>query len=201
MIYARELMEGSDSIISRRERFRRISEQWHRFLEFASSQPDAVGGAKRKRSYAEDAMDEVQAVRWKKLRTVDIQHALEGVCGEGAEFRGLQKAALEAIMRNESPVLVVMGTSVGKTMLFQIPAKSVDSGTTVVITPLVSLQDHMVERCRKVGISCVKWDSQQVSKMRGPDSHRHARIGSQQGIRVVFERVAGPTRVGPHRVR
>jgi superfamily II DNA or RNA helicase len=38
--------------------------------------------------------------------------------GAGAQFRGLQKPALEAIMKNESPVLVVMGTSVGKTMLF-----------------------------------------------------------------------------------
>ena len=167
MIYARELMEGNDSIISRREKFRRISQSWHRFLEFASSRPDPVsGGTKRKRSSVEDEMDEVQAVRWKKLRTVDIQQALEDVCGRQAEFRGLQKPALEAIIRNESPVLVVMGTSVGKTILFQIPAKSVDSGTTVVITPLVSLQNHMVERCRKVGISCVQWDSQQVSKMR-----------------------------------
>ncbi|KAL5316178.1 hypothetical protein ACEPPN_017056 [Leptodophora sp. 'Broadleaf-Isolate-01'] len=69
-------------------------------------------------------------------------------------------------MRNESPVLVVMGTSVGKTLLFQIPAMSVGSGTTVIITPLVSLQDHIVERCRKVGISCVKSESQQVSQMR-----------------------------------
>ena len=59
-------------------------------------------------------------------------------------------------MKNESPVLVVIRTSVGKTMLFQIPAKSVRSRTTVVITPLVLLQDHIVERCQKVGISCMK---------------------------------------------
>jgi RecQ family ATP-dependent DNA helicase len=168
MIYARELMEGNDTIISRRERFRRISQQWHRFLEFASTCPadPSHGRTKRKRSSVEDEMDEVQVQRWKKLRTVDIQQALEDMYGAGAQFRGLQKPALEAIMRNESPVLVVMGTSVGKTLLFQIPAMSVGSGTTVVITPLVSLQDHMVQRCRTVGISCVKWESQQVSQMR-----------------------------------
>ena len=82
------------------------------------------------------------------------------------QFRGLQKPALEAIMKHESPILVVMGTGVGKSMLFQIPAKSVSSGTTIVITPLVSLQDHMVERCQQVGISCTKWDSQQMGAMR-----------------------------------
>jgi superfamily II DNA helicase RecQ len=57
----------------------------------------------------------------------------------GAQFRGLQKPALKAIIRNESPVLVVIGTSVGKTLLFQILAMSVGSGTTVVIMLLVLL--------------------------------------------------------------
>jgi superfamily II DNA helicase RecQ len=89
------------------------------------------------------------------LRTVDIQQALEEMFGDGT-FRALQKPALEAIMKHESPILVVMGTSVGKSMLFQIPAKSVSSGTTIVITPLVSLQDHMVERCQQVGEEDIK---------------------------------------------
>jgi superfamily II DNA helicase RecQ len=54
-----------------------------------------------------------------------------------------------------------MGTGVWKTLLFQLPAKSMSSGTTVVISPLVSLQDHMVESCQQAGISCVKWDPRQ----------------------------------------
>jgi superfamily II DNA helicase RecQ len=64
--------------------------------------------------------------------------------GAKAQFCGLQKPVLKAIMRNESPVLVVIRTSVGKTLLFQILAISIGSGTTVVITLLVLLQDHMV---------------------------------------------------------
>ncbi|KFZ20112.1 hypothetical protein V501_00293 [Pseudogymnoascus sp. VKM F-4519 (FW-2642)] len=151
MIYARELIEGNNTIISRREKFR---------------QGDATRGTKRKRPSFEDEMDEVQAQRWKKLRTVDIQQALEEMFGASTQFRGLQKPALEAIMKHESPILVVMGTGVGKLMLFQIPAKSVSSGTTIVITPLVLLQSHMVERCQQVGISCKKWDSQRIGEMR-----------------------------------
>ncbi|KAH7418917.1 P-loop containing nucleoside triphosphate hydrolase protein, partial [Cadophora sp. MPI-SDFR-AT-0126] len=54
-----------------------------------------------------------------------------------------------------------MATGVGKTLLFQLPAKSMHSGTTIVISPLVSLQEHMVERCQQLGISCVKWDPRQ----------------------------------------
>jgi hypothetical protein len=142
MIYARELMEGDHTIISRREKFRRVSYTWHRFLEFRSAcQGESIqGGVKRKRQAYEDEMDEVQEMRWKKLRGADIQQELEDMFGEGTQFRGLQGPALEAIMKNESPVLVVMGTGVRKTtMLFRIPAKSVRSGTTVVIAPLVSL--------------------------------------------------------------
>jgi superfamily II DNA helicase RecQ len=59
-------------------------------------------------------------------------------------------------MWNKSPVLVVIRTSVGKTLLFQILAMSVSSGTTVVITPLVLLQDYIVQRCCTVRILCVK---------------------------------------------
>lgn len=62
-------------------------------------------------------------------------------------------------MKNASLVLVAMGTRVRKMMLLQIPAKSVGSGTTVVIRPLIWLQDHMEERCQKVGISCRAWES------------------------------------------
>ncbi|OBT70931.1 hypothetical protein VF21_10100 [Pseudogymnoascus sp. 05NY08] len=151
MIYACELMEGNNTIISRREKFR---------------QGNAARGTKRKRPSFEDEMDEVQAQWWKKLQTVDIQQALEEMFGAGTQFRGLQKLALEAIMKHESPILVVMGTGVGKLMLFQIPAKSVSSGTTIVITLLVSLQSHMVEQCQQVGISCKKWDSQRIGEMR-----------------------------------
>ncbi|KFY65387.1 hypothetical protein V496_02608, partial [Pseudogymnoascus sp. VKM F-4515 (FW-2607)] len=71
MIYACELIEGNNTIISCREKFR---------------QGDATRGTKRKRPSFEDEMDEVQAQRWKKLRTVDIQQALEEMFGAGTQF-------------------------------------------------------------------------------------------------------------------
>jgi hypothetical protein len=65
MIYARELMERNNTIISRQERFRRISQQWHRFLEFALTCPaDASHGrTKQKRSSVKDKIDKVQVQR------------------------------------------------------------------------------------------------------------------------------------------
>ncbi|KFZ23111.1 hypothetical protein V502_02410, partial [Pseudogymnoascus sp. VKM F-4520 (FW-2644)] len=150
MIYACKLMEGNNTIISRWEKFQ---------------QGNATHGTKRKRPSFEDEMDKVQAQQWKKLQTVDIQQALEEMFRAGTQFCGLQKPALEAIMKHKSPILVVMGTSVWKSMLFQIPAKSVSSRTTIVITLLVLLQDHMVEQCQQVGILCTKWDSQRMGEM------------------------------------
>jgi RecQ family ATP-dependent DNA helicase len=163
MIYARELMEGDNSIISRREKFRRVSHVWHCFLGFPSAHQGVgmSGRAKRKRQVYEEEMQDAQLARWKRLRGVDIHAELEKMLGSEARFRGLQEPVLQAIMKHQSPIVAVMGTGVGKTLLFQLPAKSMSSGTTVVISPLVSLQDHMVERCQQAGISCVKWDPRQ----------------------------------------
>ena len=84
--------------------------------------------------------------------------------GNESEFRGLQASALEAIMKNESPILVIMGTGGGKSLLFQLPAHSQKSGTTVVIMPLKSLEKNLHERCQKLGISCIRWDAQRSQK-------------------------------------
>jgi RecQ family ATP-dependent DNA helicase len=163
MIYARELMEGDNSIISRREKFRRVSHVWHCFLGFPSAHQGVgmSGRAKRKRQVYEEEMQDAQLARWKRLRGVDIHAELEKMLGSEARFRGLQEPVLQAIMKHQSPIVAVMGTGVGKTLLFQLPAKSMSSGTTIVISPLVSLQEHMVERCQQAGISCVKWDPRQ----------------------------------------
>lgn len=76
--------------------------------------------------------------------------------GEGAQFRSVQRAALEAIMQQKSPVVVIMGTGAGKSVLFMLPA-GCSSGVTVVIVPLVSLMGNMKSRCEAAGISCVEW--------------------------------------------
>jgi superfamily II DNA helicase RecQ len=63
-------------------------------------------------------MQEVQRARWKRLREVDIQQELRQMLGEQATFQGLQELALKAIIKNESPILVIIGTGAGKSLLF-----------------------------------------------------------------------------------
>jgi len=158
MIYAQELMEGGNTVISQQEQFRQVSVTWHRFLKFGLAHDSSRVGCKRKRG-AEDDIEEVQRARWKRLREVDIKEELKHMLREQAKFRGLQEPALEAIMRNESPILVVIGTGAGKSLLFQLLAHSQKSGTTVVIVPLKSLEKSLYERCQKAGISCIQWDA------------------------------------------
>jgi superfamily II DNA helicase RecQ len=69
--------------------------------------------------------------------------------GDSAAFRGLQESALRAIIKNKSPMLVIMGTGAGKSLLFMLLARTVSAGTTVVVTPLISLQDDLADRCRR----------------------------------------------------
>jgi len=85
--------------------------------------------------------------------------SLKELMGEEAQFRGLQEKAIHAIMTGQSPIVSVMATSEGKSMLFMLPAYCMGGGTTVVIVPLCSLQDDLERRCREACIECVQWDS------------------------------------------
>jgi len=78
---------------------------------------------------------------------VDIKEELKHILGEQAKFQGLQEPALEAIMRNKSLILVVIGIGAGKSLLFQLLAHSQKSGTTVVIVLLKSLEKSLYKRC------------------------------------------------------
>jgi superfamily II DNA helicase RecQ len=96
---------------------------------------------------------------------VDVEAELRSIVGEGATFRGKQREALAAIMSHRSPVLVVMGTGAGKSLLFQLPARSQKSGTTVVVVPLKTLERSLHARCYQAGISSIMWDAGQVDRM------------------------------------
>jgi superfamily II DNA helicase RecQ len=97
------------------------------------------GRAKRKRQVYEEEIQDAQLARWKRLRGVDIHIELKKILGSEARFRELQEPVLQAIMKHRSPIMAVMGTGIGKILLFQLPAKSMSSGTIIVISPLVSL--------------------------------------------------------------
>jgi superfamily II DNA helicase RecQ len=167
LVYGRLITEGCFETNERRLNFRFISEEWHRLLGFPSVINGfgdiLMPGRKRKApSLHYEAMKNLQLIRWKTLRRVNIDQELRRLYGDRARFRGKQKEAVEAIMMNKSPVVVVMGTGVGKSLCFMLPAASCPGGLTIVVVPLVSLQGDLMDRCRKLKISCAEWRSDRM---------------------------------------
>ena len=161
MIYARELRQAPGQTMGRQDMFRQVSQEWHRFLQFGSSiQGFGIkAGMKRPRSEWEHIGREVQFRRFKQMCHVNIHAKLKELMGEKAEFRGLQEKTMHAIITGQSPIVNIIATGEGKSMLFMLPAYCVSGGTTVVIVPLCSLQEDLERQCREARIECVQWDS------------------------------------------
>lgn len=121
MVYAREIQQGGFSTAVRRDRFRAVSRQWHRFLGFGTADDGGGGvraGTKRVRDAFEGAREEARFRRFKRLRQVDIHGQLKQMMGEEAEFRGAQEAVIRAVIRGESPIVQITGTGGGKSLSF-----------------------------------------------------------------------------------
>jgi superfamily II DNA helicase RecQ len=71
------------------------------------------------------------------------------------QFRGVQAQAIQAIQHGISPVVAIMPTGGGKSMLFMLPAY-IGGGLTVVVVPLIALRGDLQRRCVQAGVSCVE---------------------------------------------
>src|SRR5437588_7010445 len=80
---------------------------------------------------------------------LDLREHLQNLFGLD-EFRPAQREVIEDVMRVKG-VLCVMPTGAGKSLCFQLPA-SVDSGLTIVVSPLISLMEDQVQQMRDEGI-------------------------------------------------
>jgi superfamily II DNA helicase RecQ len=87
---------------------------------------------------------------------MDTAAQLQQIIGKEAKFRGVQKEAINAIVARKSPVVAVMPTRAGKSLLFMLPAWAEQGGTTVVVVPLVALRGDIVRRCKTLRISCAE---------------------------------------------
>lgn len=156
--YGRQLAESPRETDAERERFRRVSEEWHQLLRFPSA---LVRAGVRNDGQNEVSQENQQraALRWAALASVDLEAAFRAMVKDPtAEFRGRQREALDAICQRRLRVLVVMATGAGKSALFMLPASAVGSGHTIVIAPLTALLDDLLDRCERAGIPSTKWD-------------------------------------------
>src|SRR5947208_15574468 len=102
-------------------------------------------------------------------------------------LRPLQEQAMEAVLSGRDSLLV-LPTGGGKSLCYQAPAV-LHGGTTVVISPLISLMKDQVDSLRACGIKAVRIDSSQ-----DPEEQRHAqqllRAGAASLVFISPERLA-----------
>ncbi|KAK4934260.1 hypothetical protein LTR10_024413 [Elasticomyces elasticus] len=194
ILYGRDLMESPMHTVSEQESFRRVSVEWHRFLQFPSS-------ASLVRCDVVEVAPDIHNGRIRRLQhleRVDLRGALRQlVQSEHAEFRGQQEEALQAIVHRVSPIVVVMCTSAGKSALFMLPASMSPHGMTVVVVPVISLQQDLADRCQRAGIRCVEWNAAQPAD--GAQIVCNARKHDDIDVPDIHEPTACVGGVGPHR--
>jgi hypothetical protein len=85
-IYGRLVSEGAFETMDRRDKFRKVSEKWHRLLRFKSAVDGAgqlrPGHKRKRRSLFEEASKRAQVARWKMLGQVDMDRQLRLMYGE-----------------------------------------------------------------------------------------------------------------------
>jgi hypothetical protein len=144
---------------SEKEQFHAVSNDWHRLLQFQSAyDKNSVEPGVERRMAAE--REAAESRRYRQMREVDIDVELVQFYGNAdAGFRGIQEAALRAIIHgDEAFILAIIPTGGGKSLLFMLPAVVSQDGVTIVIVPMVALRQDMCERSNEKGIPCAEWD-------------------------------------------
>ncbi|KAJ4329600.1 hypothetical protein N0V87_010726, partial [Didymella glomerata] len=167
------------------EAFRPLSAMWHRFLgldgKLAAAQGtqtsniDLIRRAKKRErsgdnsdgdddgddddnSYNDSQGRQAAFMQRGKKETL-VRKAMQQVLGQqDVGFRSAeQELALHAVIDGQTPLVVVLPTGGGKSLLFSVPACMDDAGVTVVVVPYRALIEDLVDRMQKRGIDCVEW--------------------------------------------
>jgi superfamily II DNA helicase RecQ len=156
------------------EVFGQVSRRWHRFLGCAGqqtpSEPLLPSSLKRKKGAA-DVGEPTSSKRAKTLPleklTVDggsdkdqlLLQALRAVLRDGhAQFRSpQQEEAVRLAAARETPLVAVLPTGGGKSLVFMVPAMLSGSGVTIVVAPYAELKRQLVTRCLDAGLDCKHW--------------------------------------------
>jgi superfamily II DNA helicase RecQ len=120
----------------------------------------------------------VNSRRWDELRAM---------MGDDAQFKSVHQAcAVELCARREKDLLVVLGTGEGKSLTFMLNAfRPEERGkATVVVLPLLSLQDDLEGRMKENGIKVLCW--------RPSTDARTELDGSIQVVLVIADAAAQP---------
>ncbi|KAL6160848.1 hypothetical protein ACJQWK_11971 [Exserohilum turcicum] len=144
--------------------FRALSTAWHRFLGVdGQAEAGEEGRVRRKRRMRESisglpVVPKEKAVQVEDARAAAVQRALQQVLGkQDVGFRSIeQEQALYAVLDKQTPLVVVLPTGGGKSLLFTLPACIEESGVTVAVVPYRALIEDLVVRVGSYGVDCIE---------------------------------------------
>ena len=151
------------------EIFGQVSHRWHKFLKLIE-QPSSQPALKRKG--VADVRELTPLKRPKVLRLAKpdpeagkgqlILKALRAVPRDDhAQFRTpQQEEAVRLAAAKETPLVAVLPTGGGKSLVFMVPAMLAGSGVTIVVAPYAELKRQLVTRCIDAGLDCKHWPEQ-----------------------------------------
>ncbi|UPX19129.1 uncharacterized protein EKO05_0009401 [Ascochyta rabiei] len=120
--------------------FRPLSAAWHKFLGVDGTGEASMSGLA--------LLPRDKEVRVEDLRKDKICTALQQVLGtQEVGFRSVeQEQAMHAVLDGQNPLVVVLPTGGGKSLLFTVLAVVEQTGVTVVVVPYQALINNLVER-------------------------------------------------------
>lgn len=88
-----------------------------------------------------------------------ILRALRAVLrNNNARFRSpQQEEAVRQAAAQQSPLVAVLPTGGGKSLVFMVPAMLASAGVTIVVAPYAELKRQLVQRCVDAGLDCKPW--------------------------------------------
>ena len=144
--------------------FRVLSTAWHRFLgvdgqAMEHDEPRLQRKRRMRESISGLAMlPKEKAVQVEDRRATAVQRALQKVLGkQDVGFRSVeQEQALNAVLDKQTPLVVILPTGGGKSLLFTVPACVEEVGVTVVVVPYRALIEDLVSRISSAGVDCIE---------------------------------------------
>jgi hypothetical protein len=145
--------------------FRALSTAWHRFLGVDGQTDKAEEAAPRRKRWMQESMSRLAVLLKEKVvqvedaRAAAVHRALQQVLGkQDVGFRSMeQEQALYAVLDKQTPLVVVLLTGRGKSLLFTLPACIEEVGVTVVVVPYRALIEDLVSRIRDCSVDCIEW--------------------------------------------
>lgn len=152
--------------------FKRLRREWTAKGLLHNTSPGQLTDAVQEIDPVQDVspvqeVDPVQIIN--PVQVVDanaLRIAMQKALGtDNATFRSeTQRDALETIVNGgRRPLVVVMPTGGGKSLLFTAPACLDDAGTTIVVVPFRALINDLVDKAEKAGIDSIEWRPGEVN--------------------------------------